>query len=330
MTDLRNSVAVDRLLDHLTTMTRIRAFEEAADGAQKAGHVRGAVHLSIGQEAIASGVCAHLTHSDPITTTHRGHAHTIAKGAKPAAMMAELFGKATGSCGGKGGSMHIADFGVGMLGANGVVAAGLPIAVGAAQGLRLLGKKAIVGCFFGDGAVNRGPFLESLNWAAIYNLQVLFICEDNGFSATTRTGLVSGGPGIPARAEALGVKATSVDGNDIEAVDAVTGEIVARLRAGGGPELLHAETYRLSGHTATDAAAYRPADEVAAKRLLDPIERLRKRLLSLGVTTDALDAIRTSAVAEMADAVDAAIAAPFADIAGAYEDITDLGTERWR
>ena len=185
-------------------------------------------------------------------------------------------------------------------------------------------------CFFGDGAVNRGPFLESLNWAAIYNLQVLFICEDNGFSATTRTGLVSGGPGIPARAEALGVKATSVDGNDIEAVDAVTGEIAARLRAGGGPELLHAETYRLSGHTATDAAAYRPADEVAAKRLLDPIERLRKRLLSLGVTTDALDAIRTSALAEMADAVDAAIAAPFADIAGAYEDITDLGTERWR
>jgi len=330
MTDLRNAVAVERLLDHLALMTRIRAFEEAADGAQRAGHVRGAVHLSIGQEAIAAGVCAHLTHADPITTTHRGHGHTIAKGANPAAMMAELFGKATGSCGGKGGSMHIADFGVGMLGANGVVAAGLPIAVGAAQGLRLLGKSAIVGCFFGDGAVNRGPFLESLNWAAIYRLPVLFICEDNEFSATTRTGLVSAGPGIPARAESLGVKATSVDGNDVEAVDATTAEIVARLRAGGGPELLHARTYRLRGHTATDPAGYRPADEVAAKLLLDPVERLRARLGELGVASATLAGLDAAAAAEMAAAVEAAIAAPFADASGAYEDITDLGTERWR
>jgi TPP-dependent pyruvate/acetoin dehydrogenase alpha subunit len=330
MTDRRNAVQVERLLAHLTLMTRIRAFEEAADSAQQAGHVKGAVHLSIGQEAIASGVCGHLTHADPITTTHRGHGHTIAKGADPRAMMAELFGKATGSCGGKGGSMHIADFGVGMLGANGVVAAGLPIAVGAAQGLRLLGRKSIVGCFFGDGAVNRGPFLESLNWAAIFHLPVLFICEDNEFSATTRTGLVSGGPGVPARAESLGVKATTVDGNDVEAVDAATAEIVARLREGGGPELLHARTYRLRGHTATDAAAYRPADEVAAKRLLDPVERLRARLSELGVATEVLAAIQTKAAAEMASAVDAAIAAPFADAAGAYTDITDLGTEHWR
>lgn len=330
MTDRRNAVQVERLLAHLTLMTRIRAFEEAADSAQQAGHVKGAVHLSIGQEAIAAGVCGHLTHADPITTTHRGHGHTIAKGADPRAMMAELFGKATGSCGGKGGSMHIADFGVGMLGANGVVAAGLPIAVGAAQGLRLLGKKSIVGCFFGDGAVNRGPFLESLNWAAIFHLPVLFICEDNEFSATTRTGLVSGGPGIPARAESLGVKATTVDGNDVEAVDATTAEIVARLRDGGGPELLHAQTYRLRGHTATDPAAYRPADEVAAKRLLDPVERLRARLTELGVAADVLAAIQPKAADEMASAVEAAIAAPFADAAGAYTDITDLGTEHWR
>ena len=186
------------LLSLYRTMVRIRAFEDAAEVASQGGVaawgkeasatpalVRGPLHLSTGQEAVAAGVCAHLTPADLLTSTHRGHGHTLAKGADPAKMMCELFGRATGYNGGKGGSMHIADFSVGMLGANGVVAAGLPIAVGAAQGLKIRGVDAIAVCFFGDGAINRGPFMEALNWAVVYHLPVLFVCEDNRISATT-------------------------------------------------------------------------------------------------------------------------------------------------
>jgi pyruvate dehydrogenase E1 component alpha subunit len=173
------------------TMCRIRAFEEAALAAHAAGEVPGVLHVSIGQEAVAAGVCAALGPDDLITSNHRGHGHALAKGADPRRMMAELLGRAPGFCGGRGGSMHIADFSVGMLGANGVVAGGIPIAVGAAMGLRLRGERAVVACFFGDGAVNRGPFLEGLNWAALHKLPVLFVCEDNGVAAFTP--LVFGG-----------------------------------------------------------------------------------------------------------------------------------------
>ena len=166
----RNDALVTRLSAHYRTMLRIRAFEETAEAASKEGLVKGAIHLSIGQEAVASGVCANLRRDDMIASTHRGHGHTIAKGADPTAMMKELFGRAGGSCGGKGGSMHIADFTIGMLGANGVVAAGIPIAVGAAHAAKLQRRDVIAVCFFGDGAVNRGPFLEALNWAQIYTL----------------------------------------------------------------------------------------------------------------------------------------------------------------
>ncbi|MCA8869256.1 MAG: thiamine pyrophosphate-dependent dehydrogenase E1 component subunit alpha, partial [Rhodobacteraceae bacterium] len=173
----------ERFLAMLQLMHRIRAFEEAAIAAQKDGLVLGAIHPSIGQEAVAAGICANLERKDLLLSTHRGHGHTLAKGADPLAMMRELFGRVGGTCGGKGGSMHIADFGVGMLGANGVVGANIPIATGAAHALKLQGSRQIVVCIFGDGAVNRGPFLEGLNWARIFNLSVLFVCEDNGFSA---------------------------------------------------------------------------------------------------------------------------------------------------
>ncbi len=163
-----------RILSLYATMSRIRAFEEAADRAAKEELIVGAAHLSIGQEAVAAGVCGNLRKSDLITSTHRGHGHTIAKGANPEAMMRELFGRAGGTSDGKGGSMHIADFSVGMLGANGIVAAGIPIAAGAAQAKRMMGEDTVVACFFGDGAVNRGPFLEGLNWSRIYDLPVLF------------------------------------------------------------------------------------------------------------------------------------------------------------
>ncbi|WP_439580518.1 thiamine pyrophosphate-dependent dehydrogenase E1 component subunit alpha [Elioraea sp.] len=312
-----------RLLDLYRMMVRIRAFEETALAAHEAGQMPGPLHVSIGQEAVAAGVCLNLRADDRITSNHRGHGHAIAKGAGIAGMMAELFGRAAGHCGGKGGSMHIADFSVGMLGANGVVAGGIPIAVGAAQGLRLLGSDAIVACFFGDGAINRGPFLEGLNWAALYRLPVLFVCEDNGVAAFTRAGEVTSGTGAVARAQAIGVPGESVDGNDAVAVDETVRRLVTSVRRGDGPRLLHLHTYRLLGHTSTDKAAWRPEQEVAEARGRDPIARLRHRLLEAGATTAALDAIVADAAAEMTAARDASLAAPWPDPATAWTDVLD-------
>src|SRR4029079_3756912 len=193
-----------RLTGLYRTMARIRAFEETALEAHKAGEIPGPLHVSIGQEAVAAGICVNLRIDDRITSNHRGHGHAIAKGADPKRMMAELYGRANGYCRGKGGSMHIADFSVGMLGANGVVAGGIPIAVGAAQGLEMQTPDAIVTCMCSGGGVNRGPFLEGLNWAVLYKLPVLFVCEDNGVAAFTRAEAVTAGPGVIERATAPG------------------------------------------------------------------------------------------------------------------------------
>jgi pyruvate dehydrogenase E1 component alpha subunit len=317
-----------RLMALYGTMCRIRAFEETAFAAHKAGEIPGPLHPSLGQEGVAAGVCLNLRRDDRLTSNHRGHGHALAKGAGVAGMMEELFGRAGGHCRGKGGSMHIADFSVGMLGANGVVAGGIPIAVGAAQGLRLLGSDAIVACFFGDGAINRGPFLEGLNWAALFRLPVLFVCEDNGVAAFTAAHTVTAGPGVAARAESLGVAAVAVDGNDAAAVDEVAARLVAEIRAGGGPRLLHATTYRLTGHTSTDLAIWRRAEEVDAARAAEPIGRLRARLLAEGVAAAALDRLEADALAEMAAARIAALAAPWPDPAIAWEDVQDSGAVR--
>jgi pyruvate dehydrogenase E1 component alpha subunit len=244
-------------------------------------------------------------------------------------MMCELFGRASGCNRGKGGSMHIADFAVGMLGANGVVAAGIPIAVGAAQAIKLRGGREIVACFFGDGAVNRGPFLEGLNWAAIYRLPVLFVCEDNRYSATTSTLAMTGGDGAAARAAATGVPGRVVDGNDVEAVDEATGALAAELRAGAGARFLHAITYRVKGHVSVDAAAYRDAGEVARALEQDPLRTAAERLAARGVGDGALAAIRADAEAEIARAVAAAHAAPWPAVAEAYRDVQDVGAGRW-
>jgi len=318
-----------RLIDHYRTMARIRAFEETALAAHKVGEIPGPLHVSIGQEAVATGVCANLRRADRLTSNHRGHGHAIAKGAEPARMMAELFGRATGYCGGKGGSMHIADFSVGMLGANGVVAGGIPIACGAAQGLKLQKSDAIVTCMFGDGAVNRGPFLEGLNWAALYRLPVLFVCEDNGVAAFTRADSVTAGPGPLARAQACGVPAEAVDGNDVIAVDAIIGSAVADVRRGDGPRFVHAKTYRLMGHTSTDAAAWRDADEVSAAHKRDPLIRLAAVLRERGVAADALAEIVAEAQAEMVGARADALVAPWPEPAAAYNDVQDVGAVAW-
>jgi len=329
-----------RLRGLFRTMARIRAFEDAAEVASQGGvsawglqasgtpaRVRGPLHLSTGQEAVAAGVCANLRRDDLLTSTHRGHGHTLAKGADMTAMMCELFGRASGTNGGKGGSMHIADFSVGMLGANGVVAAGIPIATGAAHALKLAGTDRIVCCFFGDGAINRGPFLEGLNWAQVYHLPVLFVCEDNRIAATTPTGTMTAGGGAIARAAAMGLTTASVDGNDVEAVDDAAGRLIDRVRA-GQPALLHAVTYRFKGHVSVDPGRYRDPAEVERALLDDPLERARERLAALGLGEDAR-AMRDAARTEVDSALAAAEAAPFPDPSMAYTDVLDCGAGRW-
>jgi pyruvate dehydrogenase E1 component alpha subunit len=240
-------------------------------------------------------------------------------------MMLELFGRQGGYCRGKGGSMHIADFSVGMLGANGVVAGGIPIAVGAAQGLKMQKSDAIVTCMFGDGAINRGPFLEGLNWAVLYKLPVLFVCEDNGVAAFTRADSVTAGPGVTDRAKALGVAAITVDGNNVMSVDDAASTAVAAVRRGEGPHLLHVRTYRITGHTSTDAAAWRPDEEVAEARARDPIARLGAVLAERGIPATDLGKIIDEAKAEMATARKEANEAAWPEPHVAYEDVQDTG-----
>ncbi len=333
MTSRRN-LDTDRFLAHYATMQRIRAFERAALRAAREGLATGAIHASIGQEAVASGVCGNLGRSDLLLSNHRGHGHTLAKGADPGAMMRELFGREGGVCGGKGGSMHIADFGVGMLGANGVVGANILIAAGAAHGIRLRRSRTaddrVVVCIFGDGAVNRGPFLEGLNWAAVYRLPVLFVCEDNGFAATTRTAALTAGPGPAARAESLGLAAAEVDGNDIVAVDAIARELISAARA-GEPRFLHARTWRLEGHTAADEGTYRPASEVEARWAEEPMARCERLLGQAGVEPRRLEAARDAAGREMEAVFEEARAADWPPLSTAFDDVLDTvaaaGTE---
>jgi pyruvate dehydrogenase E1 component alpha subunit len=327
-----------RLHALLRTMLRIRAFEDAAEHASQGGVsafgqsagsaalVRGPLHLSTGQEAVAAGVCFHLRRDDLLTSTHRGHGHTLAKGADTVRMMCELYGRASGSNGGKGGSMHIADFSVGMLGANGVVAAGLPIAVGAAHALKLRGEPAIVACFFGDGAITRGRFLVGLNWAAVHALPILFVCEDNRWAATTASDATTAGAGALARAEAIGVPGAQVDGNDVFAVWDAAGKLIAEVRKGGGPRLLHALTYRVKGHVSVDAAAYRDAVKHDKELERDPLVIAAGRIGK----QDRLEAIGREARDEVAAALAAAHAAPFPDKQSAFTDVQDTGAGRWR
>ena len=324
-------------------MVRIRAFEDAAEAASQGGvavygqaasgnaKVRGPLHLSTGQEAVAAGVCAHLTPKDYLTSTHRGHGHTLAKGADMTRMMCELFGKAHGFNGGRGGSMHIADFSVGMLGANGVVGAGMPIAVGAAHAQKLQGRPDITVCFFGDGAINRGPFLESLNWAQVYKLPVLFVCEDNQWSATTATSAMSAGAGAATRARSMDIESLEVDGNDVLAVYKAAQTLIAAVRSGHGPKLLHARTYRVKGHVSVDKAAYRDSGEVDQALKRCPLLLARAAYLAMpGADAGVLDQIERDAQTE----IEAALAfadsceAPSSD--AAFTHIQTVGAGQWQ
>ena len=322
---------VERALRLLETMAVIRAFEERAGEEAARGRVPGVVHQSVGQEAVATGVAANLRREDYLFSNHRGHGHAIAKGADPAAMMLELFGREGGTCGGKGGSMHIADFSVGMLGANGILADGATMAVGAAQAIRLLGEDRISCVFIGDGTVNRGPFLESLNWAAVFELPVLYVIEDNIYASSTLTASVLAGPGIAARSAAFGIPATVVDGNDAISVDRVARELIEEVRNGRngtGPRLLHATTYRVTGHISRDALYYRPAGELERFLPLDPIARLCAWLRARGVDAEQCEDVLARARASIARAAEEASVAPYPAAGRAYEDVQDIGGPR--
>lgn len=308
-------------LDICRTMVRIRRFEEKTESLFLAGRLPGFVHLSIGQEAVAAGVCAHLAPEDYITSTHRGHGHAIAKGVDPAAMMAELYGKRTGACRGKGGSMHIFDYGLGMLGANGIVGGGLSIAAGAGLAIRLLGERRIAACFFGDGAVSRGPFHESLNLCALWALPVLFVVEQNAYASTTAYAEAHAFSSVAAFARGYSIESAAVDGNDVDAVCAAAGSLIDRVRAGGGPCLLEALTYRIKGHYVGDPDRYRTREEVAAALQRDPVYLFRERLLREGFTEPDLQAIEAEEQRRIEEAVRFAEESPLPDPSEALQDI---------
>jgi len=300
----------------LRTMILIREFDDRAIQLRVAGKIYGAVHPYVGQEAVAVGVCTPLAITDRVTSTHRGHGHCIAKGADIRRMMAELFGRVDGYCKGKGGSMHIADFAVGMLGANGIVGGGLPIACGAALAAQLEGRGAVTVCFFGDGAVAEGEFHESMNIAGLWKLPIVFVCENNQYAANNAVGAQHPCADIAAHAAPYDMPGVTVDGNDVLAVHAATVEAVARARRGEGPSLLECQTYRWHFHAmrAVPPAETRPAEEVARWKAGDPIARLEQHMLGGGLlSADELRALRIRVSADLDEAVAFADASPFPD-----------------
>ena len=317
----------DALRAALRKMYVIRKFEEGAEASYMRGLVHGTMHLSIGQEATAVGACMSLSDDDKITSTHRGHGHCVAKGADPARMFAEFFGKETGYCKGRGGSMHIADPSKGNLGANGIVGGGLPIAVGAALSAKRLGTSDVTVCFFGDGANNEGAFHEALNMAAIWTLPVVFLCENNKYGMSTSTERSTAVSAISARAASYDIPGVTVDGNDLSAVAKVMDAAIARARAGEGPSLVEALTYRLRGHSRSDRNRYRTKDEIEAWTAKDPIPRFAALLVDHDILTEAdVTALEAEVDAEIEAAIEFAKSSPDPRVAEATRDVysTDL------
>ncbi|VCU54714.1 Acetoin:2,6-dichlorophenolindophenol oxidoreductase subunit alpha (plasmid) [Thermus thermophilus] len=293
-------------------MYRIRRFEERVEALFRSGKIPGFVHLYVGQEAVAAGVLAHYRSGDYLTSTHRGHGHALAVGVDPKEMMAELFGRATGVCRGKGGSMHLFDPDKGMLGANGIVAGGVPIAVGAGLGLKLLGWKGAVFAFFGDGALGRGVLHEGLNLAALWRLPVLFVLENNRYASTTAFA-ESHAFQVADWVRAYGLPYAQVEGDEVEAVYERTGELLEGVRGGQGPAFLEVLTHRFKGHYVGDPERYRTREEVAQARARDPVMGYRRRLLSLGVSEATLRTIEEEEERLLDEAVAYAEASPWPD-----------------
>jgi pyruvate dehydrogenase E1 component alpha subunit len=294
-------------------MLRVRLFDDQIVKLFAGGKIAGALHSYVGEEAVAAGVCSQLRPDDYIVSTHRGHGHLLAKGGEMRRMMAELYGRVDGYCRGKGGSMHITDVSLGILGANGIVGAGIPIAAGAGTAIRLRGTDQVVACFFGDGAANIGTFHEGVNLAATWRLPIVFVCENNLYAQFTGQALHAATPDLFARAQGYGIPGVSVDGNDALAVAAVAGEAVARARAGRGPTLIEAKTYRWHGHAINNPASAlgRPEEEIAAWKARDPIAALVGTILGQGLAAAAeIDAMRAEAEAELEAAIAFAEASP--------------------
>ncbi|WP_272475617.1 thiamine pyrophosphate-dependent dehydrogenase E1 component subunit alpha [Baekduia alba] len=275
------------------------------------GEVHGTTHLYSGQEAVAVGVCAALTQGDWVAGTYRGHGHALAAGTDPAGLAAEMLGRATGVCGGRAGSMNVIDLEHGLLGCYGIVGAGMGAVLGAALSGRRTGKVAVA--FFGDGATNQAYFHESLNFAQVLGLPIVFVCENNLYGEFTPLAASTAGGDIAGRAKAYAMNAEKVDGNDLWAVRDAAAAAVERARGGGGPTLLEALTYRHFGHSKSDPGSYRPPEEVEAWLARDPLVIARERLLADGVPVEHVDAAETSAADTLRRAVEAALAAPYPD-----------------
>ena len=305
-----------QLVGMLRTMMMIREFDERAIKLRTAGKIYGAVHPYVGQEAVAVGVCTTLTTKDRVTSTHRGHGHCIAKGADVRRMMAELFGRVDGYSKGKGGSMHIADFAVGMLGANGIVGGGLPIACGAALAAQIEGQGHVTACFFGDGAAAEGEFHEALNIAGLWKLPIVFVCENNQYAANNAVAVQHPHVDIADHAAPYRMPGVIVDGNDVLSVFSAAGAAVGRARGGEGPTLLECKTYRWHFHAMRNAPPpeTRPAAEVADWKARDAVARLERHLLDGRVLSAAdVAAMRAKVAADLDDAVAFAEASPFPD-----------------
>jgi acetoin:2,6-dichlorophenolindophenol oxidoreductase subunit alpha len=306
----------------LSRMHLIRKFEETAEASYMRGLIHGTMHLSIGQEASAVGAILSLRRDDYILSTHRGHGHCLAKGADPALMLAEFFGKENGYCHGRGGSMHIADIEGGNLGANGIVAGGLPIAVGVGMSIKAQKQDRVCMVFFGDGATNEGAFHESLNMASIWKLPVVFVCENNKYGMSMDIALAMAVPNVADRASAYAMPGVAIDGNDLAAVAAAATVAIARARAGGGPSLIECKTYRLRGHSKSDRNLYRTKDEIDAWRERDPIRRLERELVAHGrFTAGEIAAIEKAAQQQIKEALAFAKTSPDPDPAELTRDV---------
>lgn len=310
------------------TMNQIRCFELKAVQLFEENKLRGSVHLYVGEEAVAATVCSSLTSEDYITSTHRGHGHCIAKGARLDLAMAELMGKACGYCKGRSGSMHIADFSKGNLGANAIVGGGIPIAVGSALASQMQKKDRVSVSFFGDGASNEGTFHESLNLAAVWKLPVIFVCENNLYGISVPSWQSTSVKDISVRAKAYGIPGYTVDGNDVEAIDEVFTAAKERALKGQGPTLIECKTYRWLGHWTGDPQPYRTREEVEEWKLKCPIKRYRNLLLQQEMfRAEELDAIEAAAQKEADDAAEFALSSPEPDPADLLKDVFYEGEE---
>jgi TPP-dependent pyruvate/acetoin dehydrogenase alpha subunit len=317
------------LLEWLETMLLIRRFEERAERLGSRGAIPGGIHSAAGQEAVAVGTMRALHPSDPVAGTHRSHHTALAKGLEAPHVMAELYGRATGSVGGRGGTMHLADLDRGYLGGNGIVGAGVGIAMGAALACQLKGEGVAVG-FVGDGGLNVGRTWEAANLAVIWDLPLIIVCENNMYAVETRFDLVLGGGSAVRRAEGFGLNAVSVDGQDVAAVYRAVHAAAERARTGGGASFVEARTYRYEGHNTGQIITYRTDDEVADWRLRDPINRFSAALVAAGVIAEGdVEGMDSQATALIDDAVEFAESSPFPDLDTAPANVTSMPTESW-